>query len=76
MPLFADLGLKVSILVNGAPATEYPDEEHGNVDDGFSEAIPRSYHYVESKNDAAFSVMLTASPNAVNNWLANPARRG
>lgn len=77
MPTLDHLGLKVVILVNGAPAMEYPDEEHGNVEDGFSEGIPRFYHYVESQNDAAFSVMLTAKLNAVNKWLAskgqNPA---
>lgn len=73
MPAIEDLGLEVKVLVNGLLATEYPDVEHA-VDDGFNEATPRTFHYIESKDDAEFSIEVSSTRNAMDNWLGSAGK--
>lgn len=75
MPYLADLGIGVNVAVNGSLATEYADDEPGDVDDEYDPEIPRSHHYIESIDGAAFSIMVKTTHDSVDNWLATPGER-
>ncbi|ROW06413.1 hypothetical protein VMCG_04360 [Cytospora schulzeri] len=56
MAIIHELGLEVSVLVDGAEATEYTPDEEAEVDDDFGPSTERHHCYVESIDDAHFAV--------------------
>jgi hypothetical protein len=66
MAVIDELGLKVAININGAPAAEYPDPEHSTDTEGEA-AVPTARRYVQCVDNAAFSIFCQIDEN--HEWM-------
>lgn len=68
-----ELGLQTTVLVSGLPAPEFPDEERPSDPQQFGPNTKQSYSYVQSTENAEFSVKFKISSPSTNikQWLTD-----
>ncbi|KAL2290132.1 hypothetical protein FJTKL_00623 [Diaporthe vaccinii] len=78
MAIIEKLGLEVKVKVNGSPAAEYPDEERDVDDDAGGRITNACHHYVESIDNAEFTIHFGLTPGfkTGHGWISRSRNHG
>lgn len=76
MVVLEDLGLEVTIRIASCVAQEYPDQDGEAAESQFSPTTQTRHRYIESVDDAEFSIACNVQPGAVHGWLQGSLQRG
>lgn len=78
MAIIEKLGLEVQVKVNGSPAAEYPDEERDVDDDAGGRITNACHHYVESIDNAEFTIHFGLTPGfkTGHGWISRSRNHG